>query len=334
MAIARDHQDALTKPRGSLGRLENLSIQLAGIFGQPLPEIQHKVIVTMAGDHGVVAKGVSAYPQAVTAQMVNNFLNGGAAINVLARHVGARVVVVDMGVASDLKHHPDLVDKKVALGTGDITYGPAMSRDQALQAIIAGVEVVETELEQGLDILGVGEMGIGNTTPSSAIASVVTGRPPKDTAGRGTGVNDAGLARKINAVQRALLVNRPDPSDALDVLTKIGGFEIGGLVGAMLAVAAHRKPVMVDGFISTAAAMIAVLLAPKVRYYLIAAHCSKERGHRIMLDWLGLEPLLDLEMRLGEGTGAAIGISLAEAACKIQSEMATFGEADVSEKLN
>jgi len=334
MAIARDRQDALTKPRGSLGRLEDLSIQLAGIFGQPLPEIKHKVIVTMAGDHGVVAAGVSAYPQTVTAQMVNNFLSGGAAINVLARHVGARVVVVDMGVASDLKPHPDLVDKKVALGTGNITCGPAMSRDQALQAIMAGVEVVETELERGLDILGIGEMGIGNTTPSSAIASVVTGQPPKDTVGRGTGVDDAGLARKINAVERALLVNRPDPADALDVLAKIGGFEIGGLVGATLAAAAHRKPVMVDGFISTAAAMIAVILAPKVRRYLIAAHRSQERGHRIMLDWLGLEPLLGLEMRLGEGTGAAIGISLAEAACKILREMATFGEADVSEKQN
>jgi nicotinate-nucleotide--dimethylbenzimidazole phosphoribosyltransferase len=239
-----------------------------------------------------------------------------------------------MGVVSNLKPHPDLVDKKIAPGTGNFTHGPAMSRDQALQAIMAGVEVVEAELERGMDILGMGEMGIGNTTPSSAIVSVVTGRPPKDTVGRGTGVDDVGLARKINAVERALLINRPDPADALDVLAKIGGFEIGGLVGAMLAAAAHRKPVMVDGFISTAAAMITVIIAPKVRYYLIAAHRSQERGHRIMLDWLGLEPLLDLEMRLGEGTGAAIGISLAEAACKILREMATFGEADVSEKQN
>jgi len=334
MAMARDRQDVLTKPRDSLGCLENLSIQLVGIFGQPLPEIQHKVIVMMAGDHGVVAAGVSAYPQAVTAQMVNNFLYRGTAINVLARHVGARVVVVDIGVASDLRYHPDLVDKKVAPGTADITYGPAMSRDQALQAIMAGVEVVETELERGLDILGVGEMGIGNTTPSSAIASIVTGRPPKDTVGWGTGVDDAGLTRKIDAVERALLINRPDLADALDVLAKIGGFEIGGLMGTTLAAVAHRKPVMVDGFISTAAAVIAVILASKVRYCLIAAYRSKERGHRIMLDWLGLEPLLDLEMCLGEGTGAAIGISLAEAACKILREMATFGEADVSEKLN
>jgi len=322
----------LTKPRGSLGRLESLSIQLAGILGQPLPEIRHKVIVTMAGDHGVVAEGVSAYPQEVTPQMVINFLNGGAAINVLARHVGARVVVVDVGVAADLEPHPDLVDKKVASGTGNIARGPAMSREQALQAVMVGVEVVEAELERGLDILGVGDMGIGNTTPSATIAAALTGRPAAEFVGRGTGVDDAGLARKVDAVQRALLVNRPDPADALDVLAKVGGFEIGGLAGATLAAAAHRRPVMVDGFISTAAAMIAVGLAPQARPYLIAAHRSQERGHRIMLDWLGLEPLLNLGMRLGEGTGAALGISLAEAACKILRQMATFGEAGVAEK--
>jgi nicotinate-nucleotide--dimethylbenzimidazole phosphoribosyltransferase len=332
MAAARARQDGLTKPQGSLGQLETLSIQLAGILGQPLPEIRYKTIVTMVGDHGVVSEGVSAYPQEVTAQMVINFLNGGAAINVLARHVGARVVVVDMGVAADLQPHPDLVDKKVAPGTGNIACGMAMSREQALQAVMAGVEVVEAELERGLDILGVGDMGIANTTPSAAIAAALTGRPPAEIVGRGTGVDDAGLARKVDAVQRALLVNRPDPANALDVLAKVGGFEIGGLAGATLTAAAHRRPVMVDGFISTAAAMIAVGLAPQVRPYLIAAHRSQEHGHSIMLDWLGLEPLLDLEMRLGEGTGAALSISLAEAACKILRQMATFGEAGVAEK--
>jgi nicotinate-nucleotide--dimethylbenzimidazole phosphoribosyltransferase len=330
MAAARARQDALTKPQGSLGRLETLSLQLAGITGQPLPEIRHKVIVTMAGDHGVVAEGVSAYPQEVTPQMVYNFLRGGAAINVLARHVGARVVVVDMGVAAELEPHPGLLDKKVAPGSGNIARGPAMSRDQAVRAVLAGAEVVEDELARGLDILGTGDMGIGNTTPSTAIAAVLTGRPPAEIAGRGTGVNDVGLARKVAAVQRALEVNRPDPADALDVLAKVGGFEIGGLAGAMLTAAAHRRPVMVDGFISTAAAMVAVVLAPQVRPYLIAAHRSQERGHRIMLEWLGLEPLLDLDMRLGEGTGAALGIHLAEAACKILGQMATFGEAGVS----
>jgi len=332
MAAARARQNVLTKPQGSLGRLESLSIQLAGITGNPQPQIQHKVIITMAGDHGVVAQGVSAYPQEVTPQMVLNFLRGGAAINVLARHVGARVVVVDMGVAAHMEPHPDLVNKKVAPGTEDIARGPAMSREQAGQALLAGAEVVDAELAQGLDILGTGDMGIGNTTPSAAIAATFTGRSPAEVVGRGTGVDDAGLSRKIIAVQRALIINRPDPADALDVLTKVGGFEIAGLAGAMLAAAAHRRPVVVDGFISTAAAMIAVGLAPQARPYLIPAHRSQERGHRLMLDWLGLEPLLDLDLRLGEGTGAAFGISLAEAACKILSEMATFSEAGVSEK--
>jgi nicotinate-nucleotide--dimethylbenzimidazole phosphoribosyltransferase len=332
MTAAHARQDSLTKPRGSLGRLESLSIQLAGITGDPQPQIQHKVIITMAGDHGVVAEGVSAYPQEVTPQMVANFLQGGAAINVLARHVGARVVVVDMGVAAGLESHPNLMDNKIAPGTANIAQGPAMSRQQAVQTLLAGANVVEAELDRGLDILGTGDMGIGNTTPSAAIAAAVTGRSPAEVVGRGTGVDDAGLSRKIVAVQRALTVNRPDPADALDVLTKVGGFEIGGLAGAMLAAAAHRCPVVVDGFISTAAAMIAVGLAPQVRSYLIPAHRSQERGHRLMLDWLGLEPLLDLDLRLGEGTGAAFGISLAEAACKILNEMATFGEAGVSEK--
>jgi nicotinate-nucleotide--dimethylbenzimidazole phosphoribosyltransferase len=332
MSAARARQDTLTKPRGSMGRLETLSIQLAGITGNPRPQLQHKVILTMAGDHGVVAEGVSAYPQEVTPQMVANFLHGGAAINVLARHVGARVVVVDLGVAAELESHAGLVDKKVARGTANIARGPAMSREQAVQALLAGAEVVAAEIARGLDILGTGDMGIGNTTPSAAIAAAMTGRSPAEIVGRGTGVDDAGLARKVAAVQRALTANRPDPADAVDVLAKVGGFEIGGLAGAMLAAAAQRKPVVVDGFISTAAAMIAVGLAPEARSYLIPAHRSQERGHRLMLDWLGLEPLLDLDLRLGEGTGAAFGISLAEAACKILNEMATFSEAGVSEK--
>ena len=339
-AEAQARQDMLTKPRGSLGRLEALSVQLAGICRQPLPWIQHKVIVTMAGDHGVVAEGVSAYPQErseehtseLQSQMVYNFLRGGAAINVLARHVGARVVVVDMGVAADLEHHPGLIVKKVAPGTGNIARGPAMSRDQAVQALLAGVEVVEGEIARGLDIVGTGDMGIANTTPSAAIAVAMTGRPAADIVGRGTGVDDAGLARKIAAVERAVAVNRPDSQDALDVLTKVGGYEIAGIAGVTLGAAAHRRPVVIDGFISTAAAMIAVGLAPQVRPYLIAAHCSQEKGHRLMLEWLGVEPLLDLDMRLGEGTGAALGISLAEAACKVLAEMATFDEAGVTDK--
>ena len=334
MAIisAKARQNILTKPQGSLGRLEELSNQLAGITGNPIPMIKEKVIITMAGDHGVVAEGVSAFPQEVTPQMVLNFLAGGAAINVLARHVGARVVVVDMGVASDIPVQNGLVNKKIAYGTGNIAMGAAMTPEQAVQAILRGVEVVETEIARGLDIVGTGDMGIGNTTPSAAIACALTGRSPAEIAGRGTGVDDEGLKRKVNAIERALHVNQPDPRDGLDVLAKVGGFEIGGLAGVMLGAAANRKPIMVDGFISTAAAMIAVTIAPQCRAYLIAAHRSKEYGHGVMLDWLGLKPLLDLDLRLGEGTGAALGISLAESACKILAEMATFGEAGVSEK--
>ena len=329
---ARQRQDILTKPQGSLGRLEALSIQIAGIRGESMPRLEHKVIITMAGDHGVAAEGVSAYPQEVTPQMVLNFLGGGAAINVLARHVGARVVIVDMGVATDLPFHPALVVKKVAFGTRNIARGPAMTREQAAAAILAGAEVFEDQLGEGVDIVGTGDMGIANTTPSAAIAAALTGDPVDEIVGRGTGVDDAGLQRKIGAIERALAVNRPDPDDALDVLAKVGGFEIGGIVGVILGAAANRRPVVVDGFISTAAAMVAVGLAPVARGYMIAAHRSQERGHRQMLRWLDMEPLVDLDMRLGEGTGAALAISLAEAACKILREMATFGEAGVSKK--
>jgi len=332
MQAARARQDKLTKPQGSLGRLEELSIQLAGITAKPIPTLEHKIVIVMAGDHGVVAEGVSAYPQEVTPQMVLNFLHGGAAINVLARHVGARVVIVDMGVASDLATHPDLIVRKIAYGTANIARGPAMTREQAVQALEAGAKVVDDLLATGLDVLATGDMGIGNTTPSAAIAAVLTGLPVEEIAGRGTGVDDAGLQRKIEAIRSALAVNQPDPQDGLDVLAKVGGFEIGGLAGAILAAAANRRPVVVDGFISTAAAMLAVRLAPAARDYLIAAHTSLEYGHHIMMSWLNLTPLLDLKMRLGEGTGAALAISLAEAACKTLAEMATFGEAGVSEK--
>jgi nicotinate-nucleotide--dimethylbenzimidazole phosphoribosyltransferase len=332
MDAAQVRQNMLTKPPGSLGRLEDLSVQLAGIYGTPAPTIKDKVIITMAGDHGVVAEGVSAYPQEVTPQMVANFFNGGAAINVLARHVGARVVIVDMGVAHDFAPHPNLVDKKIAHGTQNMAVGPAMTRQQAEQALTAGVEVVTAEIEKGLDIVGTGDMGIGNTTPSAAIAAALTGQSPAKIAGRGTGVDDAGLSRKVKAIQRALDVNKPNPEDGFDVLSKIGGFEIGGITGVILGTAAHKKAVIIDGFISTAAAMIAAAIVPNVRPYLIAAHRSQEQGHHIMLDWLKIKPILDFDLRLGEGTGAALVISMAEAACKIINEMATFAEAGVANK--
>ena len=332
MAEGRARQDQLTKPRGSLGRLEELSIQLAGIRWEPIPRLIHKAIITMVCDHGVAAEGVSAYPQEVTAQMVINFLQGGAAINVLARHIGARIVLVDMGVAATLEPHSQLISKKVAPGTRDMAKGPAMSREQAIQAIEAGIEVVEEEIRKGLDIVGTGDMGIGNTTSSSAICACITGESVERVTGRGTGLDDAQLARKVVVINQALSVNQPDPGDPLDVLSKVGGFEIGGLVGVMLGAAAHRVPVVIDGFISGAAAMIATGLCAGLKDYLIASHASAEAGHRVMLRSLGLKPLLDLDMRLGEGTGAALGIFLAEASAKIVEEMATFAEAGVSGK--
>jgi nicotinate-nucleotide--dimethylbenzimidazole phosphoribosyltransferase len=332
MNTAQERQNMLTKPAGSLGRLEELSIQLAGITGKALPSIKDKVIITMAGDHGVVAEGVSAYPQEVTPQMALNFLAGGAAINALARHIGARVVVVDMGMANDIIVDERLIRRRVASGTMNISVGAAMTRTQAEESIQSGIEVALAEISRGADIIGTGDMGIGNTTPSAAIACALMNQAPEKIAGRGTGVDNDGLKRKISAIARALDVNKPNAKDGVDVLTKVGGFEIGGLAGVMLGAASMRAPVMVDGFISTAAAMIAVTIAPQCRDYLISAHRSKEQGHGLMLEWLGIKPLLDLDLRLGEGTGAALGISMAEAACKILAEMATFGEAGVSGK--
>ncbi|MBM2824478.1 MAG: nicotinate-nucleotide--dimethylbenzimidazole phosphoribosyltransferase [Dehalococcoidales bacterium] len=332
MAEARARQDQLTKPQGSLGRLEALSIQLAGIQGQPIPHIRHKAIITMAGDHGVVAEGVSAYPQEVTPQMVSNFLRGGAAINIIARQVGARIVVVDMGVAAELKANPRLLSRKIAPGTRNMAVGPAMTREQALTAIESGMEIVNAEIAKGLDIVGTGDMGIGNTTASSAICAVMTGRSVAEVTGRGTGIADAQLKHKIAVIERALSVNHPDPKQPLEVLAKVGGFEIAGLVGVILAAAAHRLPVVIDGFISGAAALVAVALSPPVKDYLIAAHVSAEPGHRLLLESLGLKPFLDLGMRLGEGTGGALGIFLAETAARILADMATFAEAGVSER--
>lgn len=333
MAAAEERQGRLTKPTGALGRLEALATQLAGITGKVRPRLADKVVVVMAGDHGVTAEGVSAYPQSVTGQMVLNFLAGGAAINVLARQANTRVVVADLGVASSLPTRPDLLDAKVAFGTANMAHGPAMSREQALQAIENGAALIRREINSGLDILGIGEMGIGNTTAAASIATVLTGHDAAELVGRGTGLDDAGLLHKTDVVRRVLARNRPDANDGLDILAKVGGFEIGGLVGAILAAAAHRRPIMVDGFIATAAAMIAVTLAPMVRPYLIAAHRSAEPGHSVMLAWLGLEPLLALDLRLGEGTGAVLGMQVADAACRLLDEMATFGEAGVDGRV-
>ncbi|MDP2718611.1 MAG: nicotinate-nucleotide--dimethylbenzimidazole phosphoribosyltransferase [Dehalococcoidia bacterium] len=331
MDAARKRQETLTKPAGSLGRLEELSVQIAGITGKPVPRIQHKAVIVMAGDHGVVDEGVSLFPQEVTAQMVLNFLNGGAGINVLARFANARVTVVDIGVKADIPEQAGLVSRKIARGTRNMALGPAMSREQAEQAVKTGIDMVELEAARGLDIVATGDMGIGNTTASAAICSVMSGQPVEAVAGRGTGVDDQGVALKIVVIKRAVEINRPDCNDALDVLAKVGGLEIGGLAGVILGAAARGIPVVIDGFISGAAALVAVGLAPKVRPYLIPAHLSAESGHRVLLESLSLDPLLKLGMRLGEGTGAILGILLAEAATRILAEMATFGEAGVSE---
>jgi nicotinate-nucleotide--dimethylbenzimidazole phosphoribosyltransferase len=332
MQSARARQDALTKPQGALGRLETLSIQIAGITGSPRPRLLRPAVVVMAGDHGVAARGVSAYPAEVTPQMVLNFLAGGAAINVLARHVGARVVVVDMGVAAELPPHPSLLARKVAPGTRDLSAEPAMSPVQARQAVEAGIGVADEVIAAGADVIATGDMGIGNTTASSAIVAALAGLGAAEVTGRGTGVDDAALARKIALIDGALALHRPDPADGLDVLAKVGGFELGGLAGLIVGAAARRTPVVVDGFISGAAALLACALAPAARPYLIAGHRSVERGHAAVFRALDVEPLVDLGLRLGEGTGAALALSLCQAACKILDEMATFGEAGVSAK--
>ena len=329
---ARLRLDQLTKPLGSLGRLEGLAQQIVGITRNIRPQLTRKVIITMAADHGVAEEGVSAYPQVVTQQMVYNFLRGGAGINVLARHVGARVIVVDMGVAADLPPHPDLVSRKIGRGTKNFTDGAAMTLEEVCSAIEAGLEIVEHEVRLGADIVGTGDMGIGNTTSSSAIVAAMTGIAVQRVTGRGTGINEVTLAKKIEVIQRALEVNHPDPSDPLDVLAKVGGFEIAGLVGVILGSARAQRPVVVDGFISGAAALLAAGLEPRVKAYLIASHLSQEAGHRVVLERLGLQPLLDLNLRLGEGTGAALAMFLVEAACKVLTEMATFQEAGVSGK--
>jgi nicotinate-nucleotide--dimethylbenzimidazole phosphoribosyltransferase len=332
MAEARARQDTLTKPRGSLGRLEDLSVQVAGITGQSSPQTERKAVIVLAGDHGIAREGVSAYPPEVTPQMVMNFLRGGAAINVLSQVVGARVVVVDVGVAHDFSPEAGLVSRKVAYGTQNMAHGPAMSREEAVQSIEAGIQVVESQVNKGLDLLATGEMGIGNTTPSSAITASITGVPVRDVTGRGTGLDEEQLAAKVAAIERSLDVNRPDARDPLDVLSKVGGLEIGGIAGVILGAAAHRVPVVLDGFISGAGALIAAGLRPEVTGYMIAAHNSVEIGHEAILSHLGIEPLFDLNMRLGEGTGAALAMNMVEAAVRILNEMATFADAGVSDK--
>ena len=331
MMQAQARQDRLTKPPGALGRIEELSIWLAGVRAEPLPSVQHKVIVTAAADHGVALRGVSAYPREVTAQMVLNFLGGGAAVNVLARQAGARVIVVDAGVDATLPDHPALVRRSAGRGTSDLSIGPAMTREQAVSCVLAGARLAMDEIAAGADVLAAGDMGIGNTTASAAITAAITGLPVAAVTGRGTGVSDERLAQKVAIVEQALALNHPDPTDGIDVLARIGGFEIGFLAGVLLGASVRRRPALMDGFISGAAGLIACTIVPGTRDYLLASHCSAEFGHRALLEYLGKPPLLDLGMRLGEGTGAALAMGILDAAARCLAEMATFGEAGVSD---
>ncbi|MEY9092176.1 nicotinate-nucleotide--dimethylbenzimidazole phosphoribosyltransferase [Paenibacillus sp. RC84] len=323
------HLDNLTKPPGSLGKLEDMARQLAGITGEVMPDMSRKAIVVMAADHGVCEEGVSAFPQEVTRQMVMNFLQGGAAVNVLARHAGAEVVCVDIGVNADLEH-PDLFTRKVRKGTANMAREAAMTREEALQAIRAGIEVADELAGRGVRVLATGEMGIGNTTASSALLSVLGGIAVEDAVGRGTGIDDARWLHKQEVVRRAIEVNKPDAGDALDVLAKVGGLEIAGLAGVILGAAKNACPVVIDGFISSAAALVASRLAPESQPYMIASHQSHEQGHARMLEAVGLSPMLHMDMRLGEGTGAALCFTLMDAAGKIMREMASFESAGVS----
>jgi len=331
--LAQKHLDNLTKPLGSLGRLEEFAKRLVAIAENKSPILDKKVIFTFAGDHGVTEEGVSAYPKEVTQQMVFNFIRGGAGINVLARHAGAEVIVVDIGVDHDFDEIEGLVKMKVIRGTENFVKAPAMTRDEAIRCLEVGIELANGYAKKGCKIFGTGEMGIGNTTPSSAIASVLTGKAVSEVTGKGTGITDESLKRKVIVIEEGIKLNNPNPDDAIDVLSKVGGAEIGGIAGLVLGAAANRIPVVIDGFISTAGALIAYCIKPEVKNYMFAAHNSVEIGHKAMLDRMGLEPILDLDLRLGEGTGAALAMLVIEAGLKIYKEMATFGEAGVSSEI-
>lgn len=330
--VAQRHLDNQTKPQGSLGRLEELAAGLVAMTRRNPPVVADKRLFVFSADHGVVAEGVSAYPAAVTPQMTLNFLAGGAAVNALARHAGVDVTVVDIGVNHDFQSAPGLVVRKIAPGTNNMAKGPAMSRDQAVRSVEVGIELAAAAIEAGADVLAIGEMGIGNTTPATAVLAALTGLDPAGITGRGTGLDDAQLAHKVEVIRRALEVNRPNAADPLDVLAKVGGFELGGMAGVVLAAAAGRRPVVADGFISSAGALVALRLCPTATDYLVCSHRSAEPGHAAMLAALGGWPLLDLGMRLGEGTGACLAIGILEAAARCYAEMATFDSAGVSRR--
>jgi len=331
-AMAQDHLNSLTKPPGSLGRLEELAIRFIRASVAYPPKIEKKTIFIMAGDHGVAREGVSAFPAEVTPQMVYNFLGGGAAINVLARHAGIDTVVVDMGVNADFQKAAGLVDKKVAKGTKNIAQEPAMTEEELERAVFAGIELAEKAAREGCHLIGTGDMGIANTTPSTALYCALLGLSPEAITGPGTGLDAKGVEHKTEVVKKILALHAPF-SSPLDALRKVGGLEIAGLTGLVLGAAKSRVPVVVDGFISTAAAIVAVRSAPAVLERIFWAHLSNERGHRRVCEEVGIRPLFDLDMRLGEGTGSAMAMWLVEASIKVYNEMATFKKAGVSTAL-
>lgn len=334
---AKQRTSRLVMPTRALGRLHDIAERLCAIRQTLTPSVDRKAVLIMAGDHGVVAEGVSAYPQEVTPAMVQTFLADGAGINAISRYVGAEVRVVDMGIVAELDpatlpNSDRLTVRKIARGTANLAAGPAMTRDQAIQALLTGFELASKIFDAGADILGTGDMGIGNTTPSAAIGAAVTGAGLDVMVGRGTGVDDEGLARKKAAIQKGIDRNKPDPADGIDLLSKIGGFEIGGIAGAILAAAHCRRPVVIDGFISTAGALIAAVICPAAVDYMIAGHRSEEPGHGAMLNHLNLKPVLDLGMRLGEGSGGALAMGVIEGAVRVFREVMTFEEAAVPDK--
>ncbi len=331
---AEERLEILTKPKDSLGKLEWLAKRIAGIQRNIKPIVEKKEIFLFASDHGVIEEGVSLYPKEVTSQMVFNFLKGGAAINVLAKHNGIKVHIVDIGVDYDFEDELGLIKKKIAKGTKNIRKGPAMSRELAIESLEIGANLALDAKRRGVHLIGTGDMGIGNTTPSSAITSVVTGRRVNEVTGPGTGLSSDALSHKVEVIEDAIRINNPDVNDGIDILSKVGGFEIGGIAGLILGAASSKMPVVIDGFISAAGATIAWKISPKVADYLIAGHLSTEKGQPLLLTMMHLEPVLDLNMRLGEGTGAALAIGIIEASVKIIRDMATFEEASVSKAIS
>lgn len=330
---AQAHLDSLTKPPGSLGLLEDIAIKYAAIRDTEQPIINKKSVVVFAADHGVTEEGISAYPAQVTPQMVQNFLNGGAAVNVLARQQNAEVMVVDIGVNHRFTAHPKLLDRKIALGTRNMAKEPAMTQSEAEEAIAIGIQISAQLAENDVDLIATGEMGIGNTTASSAIFSVISGLPIHQVTGRGTGIDDKTLNKKISVISRAIDLHSPNPNDAIDILTKVGGFEIAGIVGLILGASSKNIPIVVDGLISGAGASLAIKMNPSIKDYIFSSHRSAEPGHKVFFDLLQSPPLFDLKMRLGEGTGAVLAFNLIEAAVKIYSEMATFQSAGISDNI-